>query len=64
MWETSIPKVNVVIVLNELIDNHNLMKNLENLNATEDKIFLNKEIHPKEITPKKLEEFSKKNQTN
>ncbi len=37
-----------------------LMKDIDNLNDEEDKIYPDKEIKPEEITPEELEEFSKR----
>ena len=39
---------------------HELMKDIDNLNDEEDKIYPDKEIKPEEITPEELEEFSKR----
>ena len=39
---------------------HELMKDIDNLNEEEDKIYPDKEIKPEEITPEELEEFAKK----
>lgn len=39
---------------------HELMKEIDDLNEEEDKIYPDKEIKPEEITPEELEEFSKK----
>ena len=39
---------------------HELMKDIDNLNKEEDKIYPDKEIKPEEITPEELEEFAKK----
>ena len=39
---------------------HELMKDIDNLNDEENKIYPDKEIKPEEITPKELEEFAKK----
>ena len=39
---------------------HELMKDIDNLNDEEDKIYPDKEIKPEEITPEELEEFAKK----
>ena len=39
---------------------HELMKDIDNLNEEEDKIYPDKKIKPEEITPEELEEFAKK----
>ena len=39
---------------------HELMKDIDNLNDEEDKLYPDKEIKPEEITPEELEEFSKR----
>lgn len=39
---------------------HELMKDIDNLNDEEDKMYPDKEIKPEEITPEELEEFSKR----
>ena len=39
---------------------HELMKDIDNLNDEEDKIYPDREIKPEEITPEELEEFSKR----
>ena len=39
---------------------HELMKDIDNLNDEEDKLYPDREIKPEEITPEELEEFSKR----
>ena len=39
---------------------HELMKDIDELNEEEDKMYPDKEIEPEEITPEELEEFSKR----
>ena len=39
---------------------HELMKDIDELNDEEDKIYSDKEIKPEEITPEEMEEFAKK----
>ena len=39
---------------------HELMKDIDELNEEEDKLYPDKEIEPEEITPEELEEFSKR----
>ena len=39
---------------------HELMKDIDNLNAEEDKLYPDKEIKPEDITPDELEEFAKR----
>ena len=39
---------------------HELMKEIDDLNDEEDKIYPDKEVKPEEITPEELEEFSKR----
>ncbi len=39
---------------------HELMRDIDNLNDEEDKIYPDKEIKPEEITPEELEEFAKR----
>ena len=56
MWKKAVEKYKAK--LQEQV--HELMKDIDNLNHEEDKLYPDKEIKPEEITPKELEEFSKR----
>ena len=56
MWKKAIEKYRAK--LQEQV--HELMKDIDELNDEEDKMYPDKEIEPKEITPEELEKFSKR----
>ncbi len=56
VWKKAVEKYK--IKLQEQV--HKLMKDIDNINEEEDKLYPDKEIKPEEITPEELEEFSKR----
>ena len=56
VWKKAVEKYK--IKLQEQV--HKLMKDIDNINEEEDKLYPDKEIKPEEIIPEELEEFSKR----